>query len=248
MAKRRFRMVGTSLWNSQRFLSLPDDDCRYTYIYILTSPHCPSIGAYRLPPSYLSADLRITVTAATRRLKEIAKVGLIIYDFKEEMVALSNWFEFNSIDSRKHLSAALSLTRELPPKSNLTTNVLLGVANSMIERTSNWSDRDAVNGAAKMLIEAILEHRNIIGVESWETTFLSSPAPLQKRLIEALPIGLPIGVSIGVSPIETETETERERETESEIDTEIETGKKPKKSFKKEIDAMHTRAGKVAKK
>src|SRR5262245_38681348 len=54
---REFSKISPAVWHSPRFNSLPSDDGRYLYLYLLSSPHQTSAGAYHLPEGYACADL-----------------------------------------------------------------------------------------------------------------------------------------------------------------------------------------------
>jgi hypothetical protein len=227
MSKRRFRMVGVSVWKSRRFRALPSEGCRFAYIYALTNRHTTNIGLYELPPEYMASDLSIPVEDAEQRLIALSSSGLIRYDWDENLLALDNWFEFNAIDSRKHLAGALTSLDEYSQTSPLTTHTLLLIASSMIERATGWSadekGREARIDAFGMLNHAVNDHRATIGLETFERVYFALPEIHRKRLHFALAVGLPephsIPLSNGKTTIDTEreTETEKERETENKI-------------------------------
>jgi hypothetical protein len=224
MNKRRFRMVGVGVWRSQRFRSLPNEGCRHAYLYALTNRHNTNIGLFELPPEYMASDLDVTVDEARARLEALTAVGLIHYDWDETLLMLDNWFEFNALDSRKHLAGALSALSEFPATSELTTRTLFLIASSMVERATGWSNdekgRAAQADALTMLSHAMNDYRASVGVAAFETAYYTIGEIHRMRLHQYLRLGLPIplrnGVSNEVSTIERETETETETETERE--------------------------------
>jgi hypothetical protein len=62
---RPFTMVRRALWGSDRFMALPDDGCRYLYLYLLTCQHQTSVGCFVLKEAYALADLALTGAAWT---------------------------------------------------------------------------------------------------------------------------------------------------------------------------------------
>ncbi len=77
---RDFSKVSPSLWHSERFNSLPSDDARDAYLYLLTSEHQTSAGCYRLPDAYAAADLRWPVERYQHARSELIASGLVNHD------------------------------------------------------------------------------------------------------------------------------------------------------------------------
>lgn len=216
--KRHFRKVGTSIWGSQRFQKLPDDRSRLAYLYMLTAPHCNSIGAYRLPVQYMAADLDIETKEAKKILQNISDAGLIRYDFDERIIALSNWFEFNAISNRKHLAGALAAHQELPVHAGLTTSVLFDIAVSTRKTISNWSSEkvEAISSAIKMVQDQIIAHQVRVGQSAWITHIKGIDDDTLNVVQENFNIDLSIGLSHrAIKSPKTKLVTETETETET---------------------------------
>ena len=101
---RDFSKVSPAVWQSHRFNSLPADDGRYLYLYLLTSSHQNSAGCYWLPDAYASADLRWPPTryAAARQL--LVEADLIRFDGDASVVLITRWFRHNPPMSESHLT------------------------------------------------------------------------------------------------------------------------------------------------
>lgn len=108
---RPFTMVRRTLWGSRRFAGLPDDRCRYLYLYLLTCPHQTSSGCFVLKEAYALADLRMTGagwTAETYRQAFAALVagGLILADEETGEVLVTRWWQDNSPNNKSWFDGA----------------------------------------------------------------------------------------------------------------------------------------------
>lgn len=105
---RDFAKVSPSVWRSKKFRSLPNDTCRYVYLYLLTCPHANSAGCFDLHPQYASADMGLSVNTYLDCLDTVSKAGLIEFDWDENTVFIANWIEFNGPANPKHALGILS--------------------------------------------------------------------------------------------------------------------------------------------
>lgn len=113
---RDFNKVSTTLWRSKKFRALPDDQCRFVYLYILTCPHGNSAGCFDLNPHYACGDLGCTEKAYRKTLDILCKVGLILWDNDENTIFVTNWEEFNEPTNPKH---AIGLLGQLDQASSV---------------------------------------------------------------------------------------------------------------------------------
>lgn len=111
---RDFSKVSPSIWHSERFNSLPSDDARYAYLYLLTSGHQTSAGCYRLPDAYAAADLRWSVERYLRARSELVAAGLIKHDAAACVVMITRWFRFNAPQNGNHLKSIRAVLERLP--------------------------------------------------------------------------------------------------------------------------------------
>jgi hypothetical protein len=85
-------MVGATVWDSERFLALESDSSRLSYLYLCANPHGNSVGVYKMPARYLSADRRQTLKEAERDLNALQEVGLIEVG-QEDQIRITRWFD-----------------------------------------------------------------------------------------------------------------------------------------------------------
>lgn len=88
---RRYGPIGTSVWDSKKFLELENDSHRLGYLYLIACPHGNSLGVFRLPVVYFAADRRTDKDAAEAMLEDMAKAGLIERG-EDEQIRITQWF------------------------------------------------------------------------------------------------------------------------------------------------------------
>jgi hypothetical protein len=102
---RGYSKISPALWDSERFTSLPSDDGRYLYLYLLTSRHQTSAGAYRLPDGYASTDLRWTPERYVEAREQLVQADLIRFDSQATVVMITRWFKHNPPMNASHLKS-----------------------------------------------------------------------------------------------------------------------------------------------
>lgn len=118
---RDYSKVSPALWQSERFNSLPSDDGRYLYLYLLTNGHQTSAGAYRLPDGYACSDLRWPMERYAKARAELAAADLIRFDAETSVVMVTRWFRHNPPMSEKHLIGIERQLERLPSQSIVET-------------------------------------------------------------------------------------------------------------------------------
>lgn len=88
---RKYGPIGTSIWDSEKFLALDGDDSRLAYLYLIACPHGNSLGVFRLPAAYLAVDRRTTADRAKEMLADMVRVGLIETG-PDDQIRISHWF------------------------------------------------------------------------------------------------------------------------------------------------------------
>ena len=101
---RDFSKVSPAVWHSQRFNSLPSDDGRYLYLYLLTSSHQTSAGCYQLPDGYACSDLQWPLKRYTAARQQLVEADLIRFDSETGVVLITRWFKHNPPMSESHLT------------------------------------------------------------------------------------------------------------------------------------------------
>jgi hypothetical protein len=114
---RDFSKISPTLWHSERFNGLANDDARYTYLYLLTSEHQTSAGCYRLPDAYAAADLHWPVERYRKARAELLEAGLIRFDANANVLMVTRWFRFNPPMNEKHLKGIRHIMERLPSQT-----------------------------------------------------------------------------------------------------------------------------------
>lgn len=217
---RKFGMIASSLWASRRFGLLGSSDTKLAYVYLHTNTHGNSIGAYRLPVAYLTADLGLDAKQARQAIAEICKADLAEYDADESVIRIQGWFNHNPITNRKHLQGAINAFHDVPSRSKVLPRVALEMSFSAVVRARNWSlegkGYEARLEVMEMAADLCRKARMNAGEKHFHEVFDGLPEDLRIGLSEALPIGLPIQYrQRQIQETETETETETHTETET---------------------------------
>ena len=111
---RGYSKISPALWDSERFTSLPSDDGRYLYLYLLTSRHQTSAGAYRLPDGYASTDLRWIPDRYVKARDQLVQADLIRFDSQTSVVMITRWFKHNPPMNVSHLKSIEGELERLP--------------------------------------------------------------------------------------------------------------------------------------
>ena len=114
---RDYSKVSPAVWQSERFNSLPSDDGRFVYLYLLTNGHQTSAGAYRLPDGYACVDLRWPEERYVKARAELVAADLIEFDTSTSVLMISRWFRHNPPMNRSHLRGIERLLEKLPSPS-----------------------------------------------------------------------------------------------------------------------------------
>jgi hypothetical protein len=241
-------MIITSIWGSNRFRVLSTDTVRLAYLYLHTNGHGNSIGAYRLPPDYLAADMGKSKEEAEVILAEISEVGLIDYDDAENIVRILNWFPHNPINSPKHLSASIKRFFGLPGKTKFAPDIALEITLSAFEKAQELSargrsqvrsaktERQKSSGETNIessigMVQALNDMAEGMEVDQ-KSRFLSMlydlPARRADALFDALQIAVPAAQNTPTdtpmdTPIDRGMRTPKRTDTETETHTETET-------------------------
>ena len=71
--------VPTKLWTGEIVPCFPylTTVAKLVYVYLLTSPHANMLGYYRMPRSYIEADLQLEAEEVYQALEQLDEVGLV---------------------------------------------------------------------------------------------------------------------------------------------------------------------------
>jgi hypothetical protein len=111
---RPFSKISHALWQSERYHNLPSDEGRYLYIYLLTSSHQTSAGAYRLPDGYACEDLRWPLGKYRLARDQLVAADFIHFDDETSVVMITRWFKHNPPMNDSHLKSIEGELSRLP--------------------------------------------------------------------------------------------------------------------------------------
>lgn len=110
---REFSKVSPNVWQSKRYNSLPSLEGRHLYLYLLTSEHQTSAGAYRLPDGYATFDLSWDLPLYLKARQELASADMIVFDEATSEVMITRWFKHNPPMSPSHFIGVEKLLKRL---------------------------------------------------------------------------------------------------------------------------------------
>ncbi len=99
---RDYILFSPRLWTSESFWSLDNDQDRFAYVYLRTSPHQTGAGCYSLPLAYMAADLRWSQERVVIAIAALVKANLIEFDIETKEVRIVDWFETGDLMNPKH--------------------------------------------------------------------------------------------------------------------------------------------------
>lgn len=91
---RDYGKVHTSFWADDTLRGL-DADSKLLALYLLTSPHTNTLGAFRLPDAYACEDLAWGGKRLLNGLETLSAAGFVKYDRASRWVWIVNWLKFN---------------------------------------------------------------------------------------------------------------------------------------------------------
>ena len=112
----RYQKIYTQIWQDEKFTKL-DIDSQILFLYLLTSPHSNAIGFYSLPIGYIHADLYWSINKVKKKLTQLIQKNFILYDEKNSIILIKNYFKFNPIDNQNLFICAIKILNSLPKNS-----------------------------------------------------------------------------------------------------------------------------------
>lgn len=176
---RRYGPIGTSVWDSQKFLALANDSHRLGYLYLIACPHGNSLGVFRLPVVYFAADRRTDKDAAEAMLSDMAQVGLIERG-EDEQLRITRWF-FNDTGANNP-STASSFCKvfkddRLIRRGPLRTRALIEMAVATLTKAEAWNPETQPFGKMVTDIERLLVSEMKADPEAIKAELMTYPAP-----------------------------------------------------------------------
>jgi hypothetical protein len=223
---RKFGPVGTSIWDSEKFLSLSDDTARLGYLYLIACPHGNAVGLFRLPAAYLAADRRTTPQVAVAMLDELVRVGLIELG-ESDQIRIVNWFYQDTGASNPSTASAFCKSfgdHRLIKRGPLRTKALVEMIFATLTKAEGWNPETQPYSRMVKDIQALLltEIRNDQG-QTWAAIrAMTQPEgnTLLHTMLDTVSYTLGgHGVLQGGGHTDTEKDTEKDTDRERETDT-----------------------------
>lgn len=205
---RKFGIIGSRVWRSEKFRALTTIEARLLYLYLHSSTHGNSAGCFHISPNLIAADTRLDVDAIERGLDDLEAVGLIRRDPREELIQITGFFTFNMPASRKQLAGPLNVIESLP-KGQCRDAVCAELAVALYQRSLTFSAEHDATGAFQQRAADLLENG---GKKAIERGDLELDDDLRIGLSKDLLINLSIGLPIKRILITEERKEERKRE------------------------------------
>jgi hypothetical protein len=112
----RYQRIEVNTWWDEKFTKLSDDG-KFMFLYVLTSPHSNSIGAYVLKKGYIAEDLnpkKWPIKRIDAALAELLKAELIKYDEVVFLIVIIHYMDHNPIENPNQCKSAIKNYYALP--------------------------------------------------------------------------------------------------------------------------------------
>lgn len=103
--------VGYWEWCTRKQVS---DTARSLGAYLLSNRHGNSLGCYRLPREYVSADMGYSVDRVSRGCRELEKHGLIYFCNETKFLFLRKFLKYNPPQNNSHAKGVLKCAKSIP--------------------------------------------------------------------------------------------------------------------------------------
>lgn len=110
---REFSKVYCSLWQSQKFESVPDAQSKLLYLYLLTNQHSNSAGCYDLKRGYAMTDLGFGDHEYSMGIDTLASCLLIEVEKGLPTIFITNWVGFNQPQNAKHSLGIMNALKDI---------------------------------------------------------------------------------------------------------------------------------------
>jgi hypothetical protein len=111
---REYGKVQLRFWANSGVQQLSDRE-KLLALYMLTGPHSNSLGCFRLPPSYVSADLCWSLAAASKAIRALEKIDFAYFDNDTSWLFLPRHLHWNKIENPNQGKNLASLFDLVPP-------------------------------------------------------------------------------------------------------------------------------------
>ena len=120
---RDYGLVHNTFWSSPTTADL-DSDAKVLALYLLTSPHTTTSGAFRLPDAYACEDLRWDAKRFRNSLETISRAGFVKVDEATRWVWIVNFAKFNKPANPNIRKAAIKQVQGMPESVQFRSEVV----------------------------------------------------------------------------------------------------------------------------
>lgn len=125
---RDYGMLHNTFWSSDTMAGL-DSDGKIVAIYLLTSPHTTTSGAFRLPDAYACEDLGWDAKRFRNGLEAVSKTGFVLVDEASRWVWVVNFTKFNRPANPNVRKAAIKQATAIPSGVSFRSEVIESLEN-----------------------------------------------------------------------------------------------------------------------
>jgi len=125
-------------WAQENELS---ESAKLIAVYLLTCRHANSLGCFRIPYQYASADLGYPIDRVSKGYSELQKKGFIRYCEQSKYVFLPKYLRWNPPQNVKHAKGIYKLAIKLPSSFTLKDKILESCEKYLFE----FLDQDAID-------------------------------------------------------------------------------------------------------
>lgn len=185
---RRYGPIGTSVWDSDKFLALESDTNRLGYLYLIACPHGNSVGVFRLPVNYFAADRRTDPEAATAMLCDMERVGLIERG-AEDQIRITKWF-WNDTGANNPSTASafckVLCDNRLVKRGELRTRALVEMATATLTKAEGWNPDSSPFSKMIKDIQNLISQECKRDLQSMRDAFRRQPSPEPNTILHTV--------------------------------------------------------------
>lgn len=110
---REYGKIHSSFWTSQDIRSMTEDG-RTLAAYLLTSPHSNMLGCFRIPPAYVSDDLKWPLQRVMEGFAELYRKGWATLSEGSNWLVIHKFLKWNQPENPNVVKAAEKLFDQIP--------------------------------------------------------------------------------------------------------------------------------------
>jgi len=120
---RDFGIIHTRFWEWAQELGL-SDQAKLVAAYLLTCRHSNSLGCFRLPKEYVSADLGYSMDRVSKAYQELIDTHFLAYCEHSKYAFVVKYLLWNPPQNPKHAKGILKLIQQLPKSLSFLDKIL----------------------------------------------------------------------------------------------------------------------------